>query len=102
MNIRPTGITANKTSKRLHLTWNDGAESDLPFELLVAACPCEMCEMERNDPNPLKILRPKSTDLQAIVPVGNYGVNILWNGGCNYGIYTWDYLKKLTDAQVSE
>ena len=100
MNIRPTGITADKKQQLLKLSWNDGTNSAIAFQALVNACPCEMCVTERNDPNPLKILRPKSTDLQAIVPVGNYGISILWNGGCQYGIFTWEYLSRLGDMQA--
>ena len=100
MNIRPTGITADKKQKRLKLNWNDGTASEIDFQILVNACPCEMCVTERNDPNPLKIVRPKSTDLEAIVPVGSYGISILWNGGCRYGIFTWEYLWQIADAQA--
>ena len=99
MNSRPTGITADKSHQLLKLTWNDGTQSAIAFQTLVDACPCEMCVTERNDPNPLKILRPKSTVLEAIVPVGNYGISILWNGGCRYGIFTWDYLRKIADPR---
>ena len=101
MTIRPTGITADKPRKILRLTWNDGRTSEIAFDALVNACPCEMCVTERNDPNPLKILRPKSTVLEAIVPVGNYAISILWSGGCRYGIFTWDYLSKIANKNGS-
>jgi DUF971 family protein len=93
--MRPTNITADKTQKLLKLTWADGRTSALSFKLLSDMCPCELCTMERNDPDPLKILRPKSDELEAISAVGNYGISIMWKGGCRYGIYTWEYLAKL-------
>jgi DUF971 family protein len=93
--MRPTNITADKTQKLLKLTWADGRTSALSFKLLSDMCPCELCTMERNDPDPLKILRPKTDELEAISAVGNYGISIMWKGGCRYGIYTWEYLAKL-------
>jgi DUF971 family protein len=96
--MRPTNITADKTQKLLKLTWGNGRTSALSFKLLSDMCPCELCTMEReerNSTNPLKILRPKSDELEAISAVGNYGVSIMWKGGCRYGIYTWEFLGKL-------
>lgn len=93
--MRPTGITADKTRAVLTITWDDGHTSVLPFKLLSDACPCATCNEERNDPNPLKIIRPKSYELEAINPVGSYAISIVWKGGCRYGIYSWDYLRQL-------
>ena len=95
--MRPTGITADKTHKLLKLTWDDERVSEISFKLLSDLCPCELCSMERNDTNPLKIMRPRSDELEAINAVGNYGISIMWKGGCRYGIYTWEYLRRLGD-----
>lgn len=99
--MRPTGITADKTRAVLSVNWEDGHASELPFKLLSDACPCATCNAERNDPNPLKILRPHSYELEAINPVGNYAINIMWKGGCRYGIYSWDFLEKLATMKSS-
>ena len=40
MSEKPTGITANKKTRELTITWNDGHTSVYPFDLLRAACPC--------------------------------------------------------------
>ncbi len=100
--MRPTGITANKTRKVLGVTWDDGSASEIAFKLLSEMCPCEVCVMERaafrDDPNPLKLLPAKSDELDAINAVGSYGVNLIWKGGCRYGIYTWEYLARLADV----
>ena len=98
--MRPTGIIADKTHKLLKLTWDDGRANEVSFKLLSDLCPCELCTMERNDPNPLKILRPHSDELEAITAVGSYGISIVWRGGCRYGIYTWEYLRRVADAQA--
>jgi DUF971 family protein len=95
--MQPTSITADRTNALLIITWDDGETSELPFKLLSDLCPCATCNEERNNPDPLKILRPRSYELETIVPVGNYAINIAWKGGCRFGIYSWEYLRKMTD-----
>ena len=99
--MRPTGITADKTRRQLGITWDDGRATEIPFKVLSELCPCEVCQMERaafqNDPNPLKLMPAKPDELDAINAVGSYGINLIWKGGCRYGIYTWDYLRQLAD-----
>lgn len=93
--MKPTAITADKSKATLTINWEDGSASTLTFKLLSDACPCEMCEVERRNDDPLKIIRPRSYELEAINAVGNYAINIMWQGGCRYGIYSWEYLSKL-------
>lgn len=97
--MRPTAITADKRQATLTIAWDDGCVTELPFKLLSDMCPCATCNEERNDPNPLKIIRPRSYELEAINPVGNYAINIMWKGGCRFGIYSWDYLRSLGERQ---
>ena len=42
MNEKPTGITANKKTRELTVTWDDGHTSVYPFGLLRAACPVRL------------------------------------------------------------
>ncbi|MDW8395070.1 MAG: DUF971 domain-containing protein [Anaerolineae bacterium] len=93
--MRPTGIIADRTKATLTITWDDGQTSVIPFKVLSDMCPCATCNEERNNPDPLKIVRPRSYELEAINPVGNYAVNLMWRGGCRYGIYSWEYLREL-------
>jgi DUF971 family protein len=93
--MKPTNIAADRASAQLTIVWDEGHVTTLPFTLLSDACPCELCETERRNDDPLKILRAHSYALEAINPVGNYAINIMWKGGCHYGIYSWDYLQKL-------
>jgi DUF971 family protein len=41
------------------------------------------------------VIHARSYELEAIHPVGGYAINIVWKGGCRYGIYSWDYLRQL-------
>jgi DUF971 family protein len=96
--MRPTGISADRASATLTVTWDNQDPSTVSFKTLSDACPCELCESERRNPDPLKILRARSYDLEAINPVGAYAINIMWRGGCHYGIYKWEYLAHLAQA----
>ncbi|MCL5997723.1 MAG: DUF971 domain-containing protein [Chloroflexi bacterium] len=98
--MRPTGITADRHRAVLAITWNDGHCTNFPFVELSAACPCANCNDEREKLraqglDPRKDFKPKSSLLQAIEPVGSYAVNIVWQNGCRFGIYTWDLLLDL-------
>jgi DUF971 family protein len=95
--MQPTAITADKTRAILSITWDDGRATELPFKLVSDACPCATCNEERNNPDPLKIIRPRSYELESINSVGSYAINITWKGGCRYGIYSWEYLAKIAD-----
>jgi DUF971 family protein len=98
--MRPTGITADRHRAILIVAWSDGHRTDFPFVALSAACPCASCNDEREKlrargRDPQKDFKPQSSALQAIEPVGSYAINIVWQNGCRYGIYTWDLLLDL-------
>ena len=93
--MNPTAITADKKRHTLTIRWDNGVSVQYPFGYLSAACPCASCNEERNDPNPLKLIKPKSSVLGAIVPVGSYAVNLIWEGGCHNGIYSWAMFESL-------
>jgi len=95
--MQPTGITADRTNALLIITWDDGERSEIPFKLLSDLCPCATCNEERQNSDPLKIVRARSYELETIVPVGNYAINIIWRGGCRFGLYSWEYLRKIAD-----
>lgn len=91
--MRPTNITANKARAILSITWSDGRVIDYPFYQLAAACRCATCNEDRTrSAAEGKAFVPKSAVLDAIEPIGSYGISILWKDGCRYGIYTWDSL----------
>jgi DUF971 family protein len=93
--VKPTSITADRTQGTLTITWDDCSTSVLSFKVLSDMCPCAACSAERNNPDPLKVIRARSYELEAIHPVGGYAINIVWKDGCRYGIYSWDYLRML-------
>jgi DUF971 family protein len=39
--------------------------------------------------------------VKSIQQVGVYAIQIAWGDGHNTGIYTWDYLKQLSDDEAN-
>lgn len=108
MNFRPTGITANRETRHLTITWNDGHQSEYPFGLLRAGCPCAMCqgghENMRSEPDE-KVFLVQLPDMPAsrmrtIEAVGSYALTIEWEDGHHDGIFTWGYLRALCPCEV--
>lgn len=103
MTERPTGITANKSTRELSLTWSDGHVSVYPFGLLRAACPCASCrgghENMTTEPAPsvfsTDLPDSPETRLVNVRAVGSYAISIAWEDGHDYGIYNWHYLRAL-------
>ena len=76
-------------------------------------CPCATCRERRSagneteseqDPGALKSLpvisaaEAQPPDIDAMRPVGNYGYNIAFRDGCDSGIFTFDFLRSLSEA----
>jgi DUF971 family protein len=93
--LRPTNIAVDKSQKQVRIDWNDGHQSLYSFENLRAACPCAECKAYQRDNNPLRSALLVSTDLEGAQLVGNYALQLIWDDGHRFGIYTWDYLRSL-------
>lgn len=100
MRLEPTNIQA--IGGELAISWNDGAETFLPLELLRRACPCAACGGE---PDVLgRIERPevsyeaRSFTLVSAQPIGGYAWQPTWGDGHNTGLYTFAYLRRLQAA----
>jgi DUF971 family protein len=103
MRLEPTNI--QQIGNELAIQWNDGTESYFQLELLRRACPCAACGGE---PDVLgNILRPQvnysdqSFELAGFEMVGGYALQPRWRDGHNTGIYSFQYLRRLAEAHVS-
>ena len=100
---KPTGITADKIKRLVTINWDDGHSSQYSFTLLRVACPCAECRGGHanmgGDPTPEMFSAPETdapeTRLVKIEAVGTYGITPEWEDGHHYGIYNWQYLRKL-------
>jgi len=101
--FRPSGITANRQTRELTITWNDGHVSSYSFSLLRHACPCAECRGGHDkmgsqpDPNVFCMADEDTpaTRLRNLEAVGTYALTIEWEDGHHYGIYNWNYLRAL-------
>jgi DUF971 family protein len=106
--LKPTGITADRQIRRITINWNDGHTSEYSFTLLREACPCAECRGGHAnmsaEPNPGVFDVPEedspATRLRDIEAVGTYGITPVWEDEHHYGIYSWDFLRKLCPCPV--
>lgn len=106
--IIPTGITANRQTSELSITWNDGHTSVYSFSLLRLACPCANCrgghEFMSSEPDPgvfsYPVIDSAEARMVSLEAVGAYAITIEWEDGHHHGIYNWHYLRALCPCPV--
>jgi DUF971 family protein len=102
-NVQPTNITADRQTRNLTITWDDGHTSVYPFSLVRYACPCVECRGghehmgEELDPGVFSMADEDSpaTRIRKLEPVGTYALTIEWEDNHHFGIYNWRYLRSL-------
>jgi len=104
MSLEPTNI--QQIGNEVAIQWNDNTESYLGLELLRRACPCAGCGGE---PDVLgNVSRPEvsytsdSFQLERLDIVGGYALQPRWRDDHNTGIYSFDYLRRLSSSTTSE
>ena len=103
MRLEPKNI--QQIGHELAVQWNDGSESYLDLQFLRRACPCAACGGE---PDVLgNVFKPGvnysegSFELAGFQIVGGYAMQPTWRDGHNTGIYSFQYLRRLAQAHVS-
>ena len=83
------------------ILWDDGHRSPYPHRFLRLRCPCASCVDEMTgrptlDPDSV------SPDIRAVdhLPVGKYGVQLLWTDTHYTGIYTYRALRAVCTCLV--
>ncbi|MDP9004694.1 MAG: DUF971 domain-containing protein [Verrucomicrobiota bacterium] len=91
--------------QELALQWNDGAESYIPLERLRRACPCATCGGEPdvlgNISRPDVSYTPSSFELIGWQMIGGYALQPRWADGHSTGLYSFQYLRRLTAPPTS-
>ena len=94
----PRSLTVHGQSRVLEVSFTDGAEFRIPFELMRIYSPS--AEVQGHGPGQEVLQTGKrEVDLTGLEPVGNYGVQPVFSDGHDTGIYTWDYLYFLGSQQ---
>jgi len=95
----PQSIINHETSGMLDLVWQDGRESRLSHGLLRARCKCAGCQQQYRQlgthPEILASIR-----LDAIHPISDKGLNLVFSDGHGRGIFPWAYLHELSFSTV--
>ena len=98
--FQPTRIERGSTS--LEIQWKDSYHSELSYRLLRQKCPCAHCDAIRLGKDPFHILPPgdffENLHLSDIQRVGRYAVRLAWSDGHRTGIYTFQFLRELSES----
>ena len=95
---QPTAITVHQQTRALEVSFADGAEFRIPFELMRVYSPS--AEVQGHGPGQEVLQTGKrEVELTALEPVGNYAVQPTFSDGHNTGIFSWDYLYFLGSQQ---
>ena len=104
MRLEPKNI--QQIGNELAIQWNDGTESYLDLQFLRRACPCAACGGE---PDVLgNIMRPNvsfsdnSFELTGFEIVGGYAIQPRWADGHSTGIYSFQYLRRISQPVISK
>jgi DUF971 family protein len=94
------------TGKGVDIEWGDGHSSHYSFVFLRDACPCAMCNDEREKagrkpgvaaklaPGALPMFKATAMPMSA-EGVGKYAIKFMWNDNHDLGIYSWALLRQL-------
>lgn len=94
----PLALTVHSQSRVLEVTFSDGAEFRIPFELMRVYSPS--AEVQGHGPGQEVLQTGKrDVDLAGLAPVGNYAVQPAFSDGHDSGIFSWDYLYFLGSQQ---
>ena len=101
------------TGTGVNIAWNDGHSSHYSFQFLRDACPCAMCNEEREKsgrrpgespklaPGALPMFKATARPVSA-EGVGKYAIKFSWNDGHDLGIYSWKLLRELCQCEECE
>jgi DUF971 family protein len=94
----PTDITVHNQSRVLEVTFSDGVNFRIPFELMRIYSPS--AEVQGHGPGQEVLQTGKrDVDLVGLEPIGNYAVQPTFSDGHDTGLFSWDYLYFLGSQQ---
>jgi DUF971 family protein len=91
-------MTAHSQSRVLEISFSDGKEFRIPFELMRVFSPSAEVQGHGAGQEVLQSGK-REVELTALDPVGNYAVQPAFSDGHNSGIFSWDYLYFLGSQQ---
>jgi DUF971 family protein len=95
----PALVIPIEEEKMLRILWDDDLLSTYPFTYLRGWCPCAVCQGHGGEHHFVQVENP---ELASVSMVGNYALNPRWVDGHETGIYTFAYLRSLSEQLKSE
>ncbi|MGB3809570.1 MAG: DUF971 domain-containing protein [Parvibaculum sp.] len=90
----PTEIKLKKSERLLEVTFENGTAFSLPAEYLRVESPS--AEVQGHGTGNKTIVPGKrNVTIEALEPVGNYAVRIIFSDGHDSGLFTWETLYRL-------
>ena len=90
----PVKLAFQKSAKRLHIRFDDGAAFAIPYELLRVESPSAEVQGHSRDQKQL-VTGKAHVDVTEAEPVGRYAVRLKFDDGHGSGIFSWAYLHEL-------
>ena len=103
----PVSVNVEKTAGTgMDIAWKDGHQSHYTFQFLRDACPCALCDDEREKtgrkpgvpvaaaPGALPIYHDPIKPME-VAAAGKYAITFSWSDGHQHGIYSWEYLREV-------
>lgn len=94
----PVSINLHQKSRILEVEYDDGAKFELPCEYLRVYSPSADVKGHGPGQEVLQVGK-ENVNVNEIEPVGNYAIKLIFDDGHNTGLYTWEYLYELGQAQ---
>lgn len=93
----PTELRVFKEEGRLEIDFSDGHASSLTAEYLRVESPS--AEVQGHGPSQKKIVGGRRhVKIEAVEPVGHYAIRIVFDDKHDSGIYSWAYLRELSET----
>ena len=95
--IEPTQII-EESDREISIKWSDEAETKYDAAQLRRACPCASCVNEWTGEKMLKDENiSEDLNFSSISVVGRYALNFHFSDGHETGIFSFQYLRKLSE-----
>ena len=95
----PQELTLHSQSRMLQISFSDGSDFRIPFELMRVYSPSAEVRGHGAGQEVLQSGK-RLVDIDALDPVGNYAVQPRFSDGHDTGIFSWDYLYFLGAEQA--
>jgi DUF971 family protein len=95
--IEPVQIV-EESEREISIKWSDEAETRYNAAQLRRSCPCASCVNEWTGEKILKVESvPDDISIDSTSVVGRYALNFHFSDGHETGIYSFQYLRKLSE-----